>query len=141
MPATRRKLAAILAADVVSYSQLMSRNEEKTLRLLKSTETKILIPLIEKYYGRIFKKMGDGYLAEYPSIVDAVNSAVELQKTINARASEDLEQTHLRFRVGVNLGDVMVEDDDIYGEGVNLAGRLEAICEPNGVAITKRVSH
>ena len=139
MNLTERKLAAILAADVISYSKLMSNNEEETLQLLKTIEKEVLIPAIENNNGRVFKKMGDGYLVEFPSIVGAINSAIEIQTIINERDPSSSNQKVLKFRIGVNLGDVIVDSGDIFGDGVNIAARLEAICEPNCIAITQRV--
>ena len=139
MRGVERKLAAILAADVVAYSKFMSTNEEKTLQLVKSLVEEIISPEISSHNGRIFKTMGDGYLAEFPSIVGATNCAVSIQNLISERDPSGNDDDILRLRIGVNLGDVIVDSDDIYGEGVNIAARLEAICEPNCVAITQRV--
>ena len=102
MSLTERKLAAILAADVVSYSKLMSNNEEETLRLLKAVEKEILIPAVENNNGRVFKKMGDGYLVEFPSIVGAINSAIEIQTIINERDPSSFNKKVLKFRIGIN---------------------------------------
>ena len=139
MRGVERKLAAILAADVVAYSKFMSTNEEKTLRLVKTLVEEIISPEISSHNGRIFKTMGDGYLAEFPSIVGATNCAVSIQNLISERDPSGNDDDILRLRIGVNLGDVIVDSDDIYGEGVNIAARLEAICEPNCVTITQRV--
>ena len=139
MSGVDRKLAAILAADVVAYSKLMTANEEKTLQLVKTLAEEIISPEISLCNGRIFKTMGDGYLAEFPSIVGATNCAISIQKAINERDPSGNDDDILKLRIGVNLGDVIVDSDDIYGEGVNIAARLEAICEPNCVAITQRV--
>ena len=139
MRGVERKLAAILAADVVAYSKFMSTNEEKTLQLVKTLVEEIISPEISSHNGRIFKTMGDGYLAEFPSIVGATNCAVSIQNLISERDPSGNDDDILRLRIGVNSGDVIVDSDDIYGEGVNIAARLEAICEPNCVTITQRV--
>lgn len=126
-----RRLAAILAADVVGYSRLMGEDEAGTLAILSRLRKERIEPLIAEHRGRIVKLMGDGILAEFASVVDAVNCAIVWQTTI---AEEDL-----RFRVGVNLGDIIIEDDDIYGNGVNVAARLQEIAEPGGICISGNV--
>ena len=128
-----RKLAAILAADVVGYSKLMAEDEEATLTLLRVHRTELFDPNVAKHNGRIIKLMGDGTLVEFPSVVDAVNCAVAIQSA--------LRQTEgpIRLRIGINLGDVIVDGDDIYGDGVNIAARLEALAEPGGVCISDLV--
>lgn len=126
-----RRLAAILAADVVGYSQLMGQDEAGTLVALSRLRKEKIEPLIAAHRGRIFKLMGDGILAEFASVVDAVNCAVAWQRGI---ADESLQ-----FRIGVNLGDIIIEDDDIYGDGVNVAARLETISDPVGICISSIV--
>ena len=128
-----RRLAAILAADVVGYSRLMAENEEATLRQLKSHRVDVFDPKVAEHGGRIIKLMGDGTLVEFASVVDAVNCAVAIQSTL-AEADRAL-----RLRIGINLGDVIVDGDDIYGDGVNVAARLEALAEPGGVCISDLV--
>ena len=128
-----RRLAAILAADVVGYSKLMSEDEEATLAQLKAHRTQQFDPKITEHNGRIIKLMGDGTLVEFASIVDAVNSAIAIQSTLAEADSA------LRLRIGINLGDVIVDDDDIYGDGVNVAARLESLAEPGGVCISDLV--
>src|SRR5688572_20589476 len=134
-----RRLAAILVADVVGYSHLVEVDEAGTLTALKSCRTEILQPLVARHKGRIVKLMGDGVLLDFASAVNAVQCAVNLQAAM-ASANEALaEDKQIVFRVGINLGDVVVEGDDIYGDGVNVAARLEALCEPGGVCISDNV--
>src|SRR5215471_6796700 len=129
----QRRLAAILAADVVGYSRMMQADETGTLAGLKSRRTKILQPLVSKHHGRIIKVMGDGVLVEFPSAVEAVSCAVALQEAM-AVANEAVEESRrVVLRIGINLGDVMVEGGDLYGDGVNIAARLESLAEPGGI--------
>jgi TolB-like protein len=131
-----RRLAAILAADVVGYSRLMGVDEEGTLAALKVRRHDILQPMVAKHHGRVVKVMGDGALVEFVSAVNAVQCALDLQQAM-AAANRDLpDDRHIVLRVGVNLGDVMVEGSDLYGDGVNIAARLEAIAEPGGIVIS-----
>ena len=131
-----RRLAAILAADVVGYSRLMGDDEEGTLVRLKSHREQVIEPAVRDHRGRIVKLMGDGLLAEFASVVDAVRCAVEIQEAM--RESEpDLRTEHrIRFRIGLHLGDVIVDGDDIYGEGVNIAARLEQLADPGGILVS-----
>jgi len=132
----KRKLATILAADVVGYSRLMEHDEAGTLATLQARRKQVLEPLVTKYHGRIFKVMGDGVLVEFDSAVNAVECAVELQNgmaTANSGVSED---RHIVLRIGINLGDLLVEGGDRYGEGVNVAARLEALAEPGSVLVS-----
>jgi TolB-like protein/tetratricopeptide (TPR) repeat protein len=132
----QRRLAAILAADVVGYSRLMEQDEVGTLTALKERRKGILQPLVAEHSGRIAKVMGDGVLVEFASAVNAVACAVELQKRI-ATANVSLpDDRHIVLRIGINLGDVMVEGSDLYGDGVNIAARLEGIAEPGGILIS-----
>jgi class 3 adenylate cyclase len=124
--APRRRLAAILAADVVGYSRMMQADEAGTLSALKARRSDILQPLVTKYHGRVVKLMGDGVLIEYASAVDAVACAVELQKAMAAANTSSREDRHIVLRIVINLGDVMVEGGDLYGDGVNIAARLKA---------------
>ena len=133
---TVRKLAAILSADVVGYSRLMERNEEATLAELKAIRTEIIDPGLKLRHGTVVKTMGDGLLIEYPSIVEAVRNAIEVQEAVHKRNLEVPEIERLIFRVGVNLGDIIVGEGDIYGDGVNIAARLQMLAEPNGVCIS-----
>jgi adenylate cyclase len=138
MAATRR-LAAILAADVAGYSRLMGADEERTHERLKAHLQELVDPKIKEHRGRIVKNTGDGFLAEFASVVDAVHCAVEIQRGMAQREPEMSEERRIRFRIGVNLGDVIVEDDDIFGDGVNVAARLEALAEPGGICISRVV--
>jgi adenylate cyclase len=131
-----RRLAAILAADVVGYSRLMEADEADTLARLKSTRENLIDPKIAAHKGRIVKLMGDGALIEFSSVVDAVGCAVEIQRTMAECNAELPKEKQLEFRIGVNLGDVIVEGQDIYGDGVNVAARLEGMAEPGGVLIS-----
>jgi adenylate cyclase len=134
-----RRLAAILAADVAGYSRLMGTDEEGTLERLKAHRRELLDPKIREHRGRIVKTTGDGMLVEFPSVVDAVRCAVEMQRAMVDRNAEVPEDQRITFRIGVNLGDIIVDGDDIYGDGVNIAARLEALAEPGGVCISRVV--
>src|SRR6201997_4314072 len=114
-----RRLAAILCADVVEYSRLMGADEEKTLAVLKSHRRELIDPLINQHRGRIFKTTGDGMLIEFASVVDAVRCAVVMQQEMEDRSANLAENERIRFRIGINLGDVMVDEGDVFGDGVN----------------------
>jgi adenylate cyclase len=133
---TQRRLAAILAADVVGYSRLMEADETGTLATLKSRRKEVLEPLIARHHGRIFKVTGDGVLVDFASAVNAVQCAVELQEKFGTANAGISEARHIVLRIGVNLGDVMVEGSDLYGDGVNIAVRLEGIAEPGGIVVS-----
>jgi adenylate cyclase len=137
--ATTRRLAAILAADVAGYSRLMGTDEEGTHERVQAHRRQLVDPKIGEHSGRIVKNTGDGLLAEFPSVVDAVRCAVELQRAMIDREAGMPEDRRIRFRIGINLGDVIVEDDDIFGDGVNVAARLEALAEPGGICISRMV--
>ena len=137
--ASTRRLAAILAADVAGYSRLMGADEEGTHERLKAHRVELIDPKIRQHQGRIVKNTGDGVLAEFPSVVDAVRCAVEIQRGMIDREPEVREEQHIRFRIGVNLGDVIVEEHDIFGDGVNVAARLEALAEPGGICNSRTV--
>jgi adenylate cyclase len=136
-----RKLAAILAADVAGYSRLMGADEEGTHERLKAHLREVVDPKIREYRGRTVKNTGDGMLVEFPSVVDAVRCAAEIQRgMIDRNADADIpEDKRINLRIGVNLGDVIVEPEDISGDGVNVAARLEALAEPGGICISRAV--
>ena len=138
MPSVRR-LTAILAADVAGYSRLMGVDEEGTHERLKAHLRELVNPKIGEHHGRIVKNTGDGFLAEFPSVVDAVRCATEVQRAMADRNSGTPEDKRITFRIGVNLGDVIAEEHDIYGDGVNVAARLEALAEPGGICISRVV--
>jgi adenylate cyclase len=137
--ASTRRLAAILAADVAGYSRLMGSDEEGTHERLQAHLRELVNPKIAEHRGRTVKNTGDGLLAEFPSVVDAVRCAVEVQRGMIDREPEVPEERRIRFRIGVNLGDVIVEPEDIFGDGVNIAARLEALAEPGGICISRVV--
>ena len=138
MTATRR-LAAILAADVAGYSPLMGVDEEGTHERVKAHFRELVDPKISEHHGRTVKNTGDGALAEFPSVVDAVRCAVEVQRAMIDRNADTPEDKRISFRIGVNLGDVIVEPDDIFGDGVNIAARLETLAEPVGICVSRVV--
>jgi len=138
MPAVRR-LAAILAADVAGYSRLMGADEEATHHRLRAHFAELVEPKISEHKGRTVKNTGDGLLAEFASVVDAVRCAAEVQRGMVDRELDVPNERRIRFRVGVNLGDVIVENNDIFGDGVNVAARLEALAEPGGICISRTV--
>jgi class 3 adenylate cyclase len=138
MPSVRR-LTAILAADVAGYSRLMGVDEEGTHERLKAHLGELVNPKIKEHRGRTVKNTGDGLLAEFASVVDAVRCAAEIQRGMIDREPDMPEERRIRFRVGINLGDVIVEDNDIFGDGVNIAARLEALAEPGGICISRVV--
>jgi len=135
----QRKLAAIMAADVVGYSRLMEADEVGTLNRLKALHQELFVPTIERFGGRIFKVTGDGALADFPSAVDALNGAVSLQRALADRNAGLPENQRIELRVGISLGDVIVEGDDLYGRGVNIAARMEGLAEPGGICISGNV--
>jgi TolB-like protein/Tfp pilus assembly protein PilF len=135
-----RKLAAILAADVVGYSALMEADEAGTFDRLRAGRKELFEPEIEKHHGRIFKLMGDGLLAEFGSVVDAVECAVTLQRGMAERNENVPEAKRIEVRIGINLGEVIVEGDDRYGEGVNVAARLQELADPGGICVSGKVS-
>ncbi len=131
-----RRLAAILMADVVGYSRLVEQDEVSTVDALNDIHREVVDPLLTEHNGRLIKLLGDGVLAEFASVVDAVKCAVAMQKTVAARQADVLPQRRIVFRIGINLGDVIVERGDLLGDGVNIAARLEQLCEPGGVLIS-----
>jgi adenylate cyclase len=134
-----RRLTAILAADVAGYSRLMGADEEGTHERLKAHLGELVEPKIGEHRGRIVKNTGDGFLAEFASVVDAVRCATEIQRGMLDREPEAAEERRIRFRIGINLGDVIVEEHDIFGDGVNVAARLEALAEPGGICVGRVV--
>jgi adenylate cyclase len=134
-----RRLAAILAADVVGYTRLMGADEAGTLQRLKSLRRELVQPKITERSGRIVKLMGDGLLAEFPSVVEAVLCAADIQHAMTGREAEVAEELRIRLRIGVNLGDIIVEGSDIYGDGVNVAARLETLADPGGICLSGTV--
>jgi class 3 adenylate cyclase/TolB-like protein len=134
-----RRLAAILAADIAGYSRLMGADEIGTHRLLMTYRTELIGPTVTAYRGRIVKTTGDGILAEFSSAVDAVACAVAIQRSLASRNDTLPYEKRLQFRIGVNIGDVIIEADDIFGDGVNIAARLESLCEPGGLCISRAV--
>ncbi len=131
-----RRLAAILSADVVGYTRLMRADEEGTLTRFRAHRSELVEPKIAEYKGRIVKLMGDGWLVEFASVVDAVRCATEVQRGMAARNAGVPEDDQIVLRVGINLGDVIVEGDDVHGDGVNFATRMQEIAPPGGVAVS-----
>jgi adenylate cyclase len=134
-----RRLAAILATDVAGYSRLMGADEEGTHERLKAHLREVVDPKIEEHRGRTVKNTGDGMVVEFPSVVNAVRCAAEIQRAMIDRNADIPEDKRISFRIGVNLGDVIVEPEDIFGDGVNIAARLEALAEPGGICISRAV--
>ena len=144
MDATRRnraerRLAAILAADVAGYSRLIGIDEEGTLNRLRSIRAEVIDPAIAAHRGRLVKTTGDGFLAEFASVVDALRCAVDAQQAIAGRNTWIATAERIEFRIGIHQGDIVVEDGDIFGDGVNVAARLEALAEPGGICVSARV--
>ena len=135
----QRRLAAILAADVVGYSRLMEQDEVGTLATLKARRNEVLVPVVAQHNGRIVKVMGDGVLVEFGSAVDAVQCAIELQRGFSEANQGVPEAQSIVLRIGINLGDVIVERSDIYGDGVNIAARLEGLAEPGSIYVSGTV--
>ena len=131
-----RRLAAILAVDVAGYSRLMGEDEEGTLAALRTVRRELVDPKIAEHRGRIVKTTGDGLLAEFASVVDAVRCAVEVQQEMIARNAAAPAERRIEFRMGINVGDIIIEDGDIFGDGVNIAARLEALAEPGGICLS-----
>ena len=134
-----RRLAAILAADVAGYSRLMGVDEEGTHELLKALRRELLDPKIAEHHGRIVKTTGDGMLVEFASVVDALRCAVAVQQALRERNAGIAADSRIELRIGINLGDVIVEPDDIYGDGVNIAARVEALADAGGVFVSNTV--
>ena len=130
-----RKLAAILAADVVGYSRLMGEDEAGTAKIVRERR-EAATPIVRSFGGRLVKTMGDGVLLEFPSVVAAVECAIAIQKMMAERNADVPEAKRILYRVGVNLGDILIDGDDILGDGVNVAARLEGVCEPGPICIS-----
>src|SRR5881628_4019716 len=138
-PRGERRLAAILAADMVGYSRLMEADEKGTLARLRTHRLELVDPVIAKNKGRIIKTTGDGMLVEFQSVADAVECAAEIQRRMARRNTDVSPARWIQFRIGINLGDVIVEDGDIFGDGVNVAARLQALAEPGGICVSAAV--
>src|SRR5438477_1912034 len=134
-----RRLAAILAADVAGYSRLMGADEEGTLAALKAHRRAVLDPKITEHRGRIVKTTGDGLLVEFASVVDAVRCAVDMQRQMAERNAGVAAEQRIEFRIGLNVGDIIIDDKDIYGDGVNIAARLEGLAAPGGICVSRVV--
>jgi adenylate cyclase len=131
-----RRLAAILAADVAGYSRLMGVDEEGTLAALKAYRRELIDPKITEHRGRIVKTTGDGALVEFASAVDAVRCAMEIQRAMTERSAEIPEERRIEFRIGINVGDIIIDEGDIYGDGVNIAARLETLASPGAICLS-----
>jgi adenylate cyclase len=134
-----RRLTAILAADVAGYSRLMGVDEKGTLAQLKARRHTLVDPKITQHRGRIVKTTGDGMLVEFASAVEAARCAVEIQHATVKKNAGVPKEKRLEYRIGINVGDIIIDENDIYGDGVNVAARLEAIAEPNGISICRQV--
>jgi adenylate cyclase len=135
-----RRLAAILAADVAGYSRLIEADEERTLAALRSILRELCDPKIAEHRGRLVKTTGDGLLVEFASVVDALRCAVEIQRAMAERNSDAPAERRIEFRIGIHQGDIVVEKDgDIFGDGVNVAARLEGLAQPGGICVSARV--
>jgi adenylate cyclase len=135
----QRRLAAIVSADVAGYSHLMGKDEGCTLAALKAHRRELIGPKIAEYGGRIVKTTGDGLLLEFPSVVEAVRCAVDVQRGMIERNSSVLSDERIEFRIGINVGDIIIDGDDIYGDCVNVAARLQALAEPVEICVSKVV--
>src|ERR1700726_4391235 len=131
-----RRLAAILAADVAGYSRLMGVDEEGTLAALKKHRSELIDPKIAEHHGRIFKTTGDGALVEFASAVDAVRCAMEIQRAMAERNAAIPEDRRIEFRIGINVGDIIIDEGDISGDGVNIAARVESLASPGSICIS-----
>ncbi len=136
---TERRLAAILMADVVGYSRLMGKNEDGTHLALKAVQREVTDPKVAEHRGRLVKTIGDGLLVEFASVVDAVRCAVDIQRAMALRNVRAAADDPIVFRIGINLGDIISEDGDIYGDGVNVAARLEGLARPGGICVSRVV--
>ena len=134
-----RRVTAILAIDVVGYSRLMGTDDEGTLARLKVHRRELIDPKIKEHEGRIVKTTGDGMLVEFASVVEALHCAIEVQRDMRVRNTNVPQEKRIEFRVGLNVGDIIIDADDIYGDGVNIAARLENLAEPGGICVSGRV--
>ena len=134
-----RRLTTILAVDVVGYSRLMAADEAGTLTSLKALRRELIEPKTAEHHGRVVKLMGDGTLMEFGSVVDAIRFAVDVQRAMALRNTDVPEDQRITYRMGINIGDIIVEGDDIYGDGVNVAARLEGLAEPGGICVSRTV--
>jgi adenylate cyclase len=134
-----RRLAAIFAADVAGYSRLMGNDEAGTVARLRALRRELIDPEIAKHKGRIVKTTGDGLLVEFGSVVDAARCAAEVQQEMAARNTSVPPENRIEFRIGINVGDIIIDGDDIFGDGVNIAARLEGLAEPGGICVSARV--
>jgi class 3 adenylate cyclase len=137
--AGRAQVAAIVAADIAGYSCLMGSDEAGTLARLKTLRQDLIAPAVAEHMGRIFKTTGDGLLIEFPSVVEAAVCAVEVQREMAARSVTTSAERRIELRIGINIGDIIIDDGDIYGDGVNVAARLEALAEPGGICVSRVV--
>src|SRR5580658_9306526 len=135
-PRVERRLAAILAADVAGYSRLMGVDEERTLAALTAHRRELIDPKITEHRGRIVKTTGDGVLVEFASAVDAVRCAMEIQRVMAERNAAIAEDRRIEFRMGINVGDIIIDEGDIYGDGVNIAARLESLARPGAICLS-----
>jgi class 3 adenylate cyclase len=135
----QRRLAAILAADMVGFSRLMERDEDGIVSRQRAHRAELIDPQIDLHHGRIVKTTGDGMLAEFVSVLDAVRCAIAIQESMIVRESGSSEDLRIQYRIGINLGDVVVDGEDIFGEGVNVAARLETLSEPGGMCVSDAV--
>ena len=131
----QRRLAAIISADVAGYSRLMGTDESGTLAALKRHRRELIDPKVAEFGGRIVKTTGDGLLLEFPSVVDAIRCAVDVQRAMAARNADVPADQRIEFRIGINVGDIIIDGDDIFGDGVNVAARLQAIADPGGAVL------
>src|ERR1039457_2331700 len=134
---TERRLAALLAADVAGYSRLMGGDEEGTLAALKIHRRELIDPKIAEHRGRIVKTTGDGVLVEFASAVDAVRCGLDIQRSMAERNAAVPEERRIEFRIGINVGDIIIDEGDIYGDGVNIAARVEALARPGAVCVSE----
>ena len=139
MARDQRRLTAIVSTDVAGYSRLMGRDESGTLAALKAHLRELIDPKVAEYGGRTVKSMGDGLLLEFPSVVDAVRCAVDVQRGMRERNAGVAPETQIRLRIGINVGDIIIDGDDIFGDGVNVAARLQGLADPGGICVSRVV--